>query len=273
MYILLCIVVFLAAYTLNLAVITVGYHRGLAHGAVRLHPKLRWLLLTFGNWITGLDPKAWAVMHRMHHEHSDTPLDPHSPTNVGITGILLEQLRSYERVIIAIMKNDEEVQPFLHGLDFELNWLNRRGLWWLPYVVHASIAGLLAYTTGAWLLALALFVGMLSHPIQGGLVNAFGHAVGGRNFDTDDDSRNNLAVAWLVAGEGFQNNHHAFPSSAKFSYQPWEVDLGFAACLALETVGLVDIETRGLIGTPATAVFHGPELGELTLVEPQSFSA
>src|SRR6187397_604644 len=99
MYLAICGAVFLAAYLLNILMITVGYHRGLAHKAVRLHPALRKAVIVGGNWLTGLDPKAWVVMHRLHHAHSDTALDPHSPMNVGLLGIAAEQLRNYKRVI------------------------------------------------------------------------------------------------------------------------------------------------------------------------------
>src|ERR1043166_5218185 len=104
MYLALCAVVFLAAYFLNVAMITVGYHRGLAHGALRLHPVLRRAVIAGGNWVTGLDPKAWVVMHRLHHAYSDTPSDPHSPLNVGILGIAAEQLRNYKKVIVGLAR-------------------------------------------------------------------------------------------------------------------------------------------------------------------------
>jgi stearoyl-CoA desaturase (delta-9 desaturase) len=249
MYFALCALVFAAAYLLNIVTITVGYHRGLAHGAVRLHPGLRATVVHLGSWVTGLDPKAWVVMHRMHHAHSDTAEDPHSPANVGILGIGLEQLRSYERVLGGLMKNRPRYTKHAKDLDFEVHWLNRRGLWFLPYLLHA-LTGLLLAASGLWLLGLAYFFGMMSHPIQGGLVNSLGHAIGGRNFDTKDNSRNNLLVAWLVFGEGLQNNHHRFPKSAKFSYRSWEPDAGFLACLALETLGLLSVDYGHLIPVP-----------------------
>ena len=249
MYLTICAIVFLSAYLLNVLTITVGYHRGLAHGAVALHPRLRRLLIVAGNWITGLDPKGWVVMHRLHHAHSDTPEDPHSPVNVGLAGIALEQLRSYERVLRGINNNDAAYTKHAYDLDFDLNWLNRTGRWYLPYLAHALV-GLAIAATGAWLLGIAYFVGMMSHPFQGAMVNALGHAVGGRNFDTPDNSRNNLVAALLIAGEGLQNNHHRFPKSAKFSYRSWEPDAGFTACLALESLGLVTIDREHLIPTP-----------------------
>jgi len=94
---------------------------------------------------------------------------------------------------------------------------------------------------------------VMSHPVQGGLVNSLGHAVGGRNFETDDNSRNNHLAAWLIFGEGFQNNHHRYPGSAKFSYRRHEIDLGYVACVALEKVGLAEINREHLIPRPARA--------------------
>lgn len=249
MYFVICALVFFAAYMLNVVMISVGYHRGLAHSAVVLHPVLRRLVIATGSWITGLDPKAWTVMHRMHHAYSDTHEDPHTPTKVGIMGIGLEQLRSYERTLRGLKRQDPKYTEHAHGLDFELNWLNRTKRWYLPYVAHALV-GVIFAASGFWLLGLAYFYGMMSHPIQGWMVNAFGHAVGGRNFDTDDNSRNNLVVAWLVLGEGLQNNHHQHPRSAKFSYRRWEPDPGYTVCLAFETLGLLTIDYEHLIPTP-----------------------
>jgi len=81
----------------------------------------------------------------------------------------------------------------------------------------------------------------MSHPLQGGMVNALGHAYGPRNFATDDNSRNNHLAAWLILGEGFQNNHHHRPGSATFAYARGEVDLGYAACLVLDRLGLITL--------------------------------
>ena len=250
MYFILCALVFLAAYLLNAMTITIGYHRGMAHGSVALAPAVRRALIVGGSWITGIDPKAWSVMHRMHHQHSDTPEDPHSPTNVGLLGIGMEQLRSYERVLRGLIRQEERYTRHTKGLDFPLSWVNRTRRWYLPYLLHATV-GIALALSGMWLLGLGYFLGMMSHPIQGGLVNALGHAVGGRNFDTPDESRNNWIVAALILGEGLQNNHHRFPKSAKFSYHPWEHDMGFRACVLLESVGALTIDYERLIPAPA----------------------
>lgn len=247
-YLAVCLLVFVASYSLIIVTTSIGYHRGLAHGAVRIHPLFRRLLLASGCWLTGIDPKAWVVMHRLHHAASDTPDDPHSPMNVGALGILGEQLRSYNRVLLGLERNEEKYTSL--GRDLERSWPIRSGMWFLPYLLHIGAAVAIVAASGAWLLAAAYFAGMMSHVIQGGLVNTLGHAVGGRNFDLPDNSRNNHAAAWLILGEGLQNNHHRYPSSARFSYRKPEVDPGYLVCRVLERLGVLRIERRTLMPVP-----------------------
>ena len=182
-YYLVCAAIFVVTYLLNMTYITVFYHRGLTHQAVILNPTLRRFVIATGNWVTGLDPKGWSCMHRMHHLYSDTAKDPHSPSNVGIFGVMLAQLNSYNAILRRLKRQNKEFQQIVPDLDFPINWLNLHKLWFLPYVIHLSVWLLLGYTTGMWLLGYAYFLGMMSHPVQGWLVNAFGHAKGYRNFD------------------------------------------------------------------------------------------
>jgi len=210
--------VFLAAYTLHLGYITVFYHRALAHRAVSLRPgTLRFVLLT-GNWVTGLDPKAWACMHRMHHAFSDGPHDPHSPAQAGVLGVLVAQLRAYERTLYALLGRHPDYLRHVRDLDFPVHWLG-----------------------------LAYGVGLMSHPLEGWVINSLGHAVGPRNFDTPDNSRNPWLAALLIYGEGLQNNHHRYPASARFAYRWWEPDLGFALCRLLEALGVLTIDRARLL--------------------------
>ncbi len=250
MYLLACLGVFLAAYLANAIMITVFYHRGLAHRAVTLHPWARKLTIHTGIWFTGLDPKGWACMHRRHHAYSDTERDPHSPVHLGMWGVLFGQLKSYERTLVGLSRGESEFTRAVEDLDFPISWVNRKRVWYLPYLLHLAIALAIAVPTGMWVLAAAYYVGIMSHPIEGWIVNTLGHAVGGRNFETSDSSRNNHLAAWLVLGEGYQNNHHRYATSAKFSYQPWEVDLGYGFCLLLEKLGVLDIRRDTLIPSP-----------------------
>ena len=161
MYAWACLGTLLAAYTLNLGYITVFYHRGFAHRGLRLSSPMQSFVLATGNWVTGLDPKAWACMHRMHHEHSDTPLDPHSPVNVGILGVLRTQLRSYERTLSALMKGNEEYCSVVRDLDFPVNWLNRTKIWYVPYVLQLAFAVGLGLALRAPLLGICCYLGLI----------------------------------------------------------------------------------------------------------------
>jgi fatty-acid desaturase len=261
---LLCGGVLLFGYALNLLYITIFYHRGFTHGAVEIQPWLRRIVQNTGNWITGLDLKAWVCMHRIHHANADGPDDPHSPSNVGIFGVALEQLRSYERILAGLARHDPKYQSVVADLDFEVNWLNRRKLWYLPYIVHAAVGVGLWLVSGLWPLGVVYYFGIMSHPVQGWIVNSFGHAVGSRNFDTPDNSRNNHVAAWLIWGEGLQNNHHAYPGSAKFSYHWWEMDFGYVVVRTLERLGAVRVRRAGLIPSPRARV----EVAERTPAEP-----
>jgi stearoyl-CoA desaturase (delta-9 desaturase) len=247
MYLLVCAVVFIAAYLLNSLYMTVFYHRALCHSAVTLSPRLRRFVVATGNWVTSLDPKGWVCMHRMHHEYSDTADDPHSPSNSSILGVFRAQHKSYERVLVGLYRKDPRFTEHVKDLDFPVHWLNTKRMWLLPLGVHFSVGLAAALVWGMPLLGACYFFGLMCHPIQGWLVNSFGHAHGPRNFDTPDDSRNNAFVAWLIVGEGLQNNHHAHPASAKFSYAPGEFDLGYWFCRGLQRLGGLEINQKTLI--------------------------
>jgi len=263
MYLLACGAVFLAAYLVNMTVISVFYHRGLTHGAVRFGPRTRRWVGLLGVWTTGIDPKAWVCMHRQHHQFSDSPEDPHSPVHKGFWGVLTAQLRSYEAVLRGLIRRKPEVTRVVADLEFDVSWPNRVGHWYLPYLLQLGVAIAIGAASGYWALGFSYWVGMMSHPVQGWIINSFGHAVGGRNFETPDNSRNNQMAAWLVLGEGLQNNHHRFPASAKFAFHPEEIDMGYAVCRFLERLGVLQIYREGLIPAPGEFTSDAGSLGEV----------
>jgi stearoyl-CoA desaturase (delta-9 desaturase) len=243
----LSFIVFFVAYLINTTMISVGYHRGLAHSAVHLSPRTKKFVERWGMWLTGLDPKGWVTMHRLHHEHSDTERDPHSPMTYGLVGVMWAQLHNYKKILVKLLLKDPKTLAITEDLDIEVSPLIKAKMWWLPYVVHAALAVAFALATGLWLVAVAYWLGMMTHPIEGGIVNSVGHAIGGRNFETLDNSRNNHLAAWFILGEGFQNNHHAHPASAKFSFRPSEIDVGYGVTKALAALGMLKIEESTLI--------------------------
>lgn len=222
------------------------YHRCLAHGSVQLSPWMRKCVIHLGVWITGIDPKVWACMHRMHHAHSDTKLDPHSPSNLGMWGVMRGQFVSYQWAMMGLQGKGNAYTAIVSDLDFPVSAHNLKKLWWLPHALHAMIGIIIAVASGGVWLGISYWVGMVNHPLQGWLVNAFAHKYGYRNFDTTDQSTNNTLVALLILGEGYQNNHHAFPRSAKFSVRWYELDSGYMLCRIAQWLGAVKIPTEDL---------------------------
>ncbi len=243
MYEYLCLTVFVAAYLINVCYITVFYHRGLTHQALDISPWAKRFAVATGGWVTGLDPKGWCCMHRLHHRYSDTPKDPHSPVHKGFFMIAYQQLQSYKKVLVGLMRDEKYYSSVVSDFDFDVSWQNKKGMWYLPYLLHLTIALAIGFGFDAWLLGIAYFIGIMSHPIQGWMVNSMGHYLGYRNYNTQDNSRNNTLVAWLVAGEGFQNNHHRYPRAVKFSIKWWEVDWGYALCWIFGVLGVVSFDS------------------------------
>ena len=242
--ILVAFVVFMLGYLLNIFYITVLYHRGLTHSAVRLTPFTMKFLAVTGSWVTGIDPKAWACMHRLHHLHSDTPKDPHSPIHLGVLGVAMGQLRSYQRALGRLIKKERTYTDLVADIPFEVNFLNRKRLWILPYLLHVLLALGIGWLSGHAIIGAAYYIGIMSHPIQGWMVNSLSHRYGYRNHEIGDHSKNNWFVALAVFGEGFQNNHHAAPAQANFAHCGLEVDLGYLLCRLAMSLGLLANDSK-----------------------------
>ena len=214
--------------------VTLYLHRDAAHRAVDLHPAIRhfcrfWLWLT-----TGTSTREWVSIHRKHHARCETADDPHSPQVFGLRKVLLEGAELYR----AEARNAGTLEKFGRGTPDD--WLERRvyshtyaGIWIMiaAFVVLFGVPGIILVA-----------VQLVSQPVlAAGIVNGVGHHTGYRNFETPDASRNILPWGLLIGGEELHNNHHAFPSSARFSIRPWEFDIGWAVLRALSVLGLADI--------------------------------
>ncbi len=229
------VVVTLTVMHVTLLGITLYYHRDQAHRAVDLHPALRhffrlWL------WInTGASTQEWVAVHRKHHAFCEREGDPHSPLLFGLRNIVLRGAEYY-RVEAA---KSETIEKYSQGTPTD--WLERHlyRRWPNLGVVLLVFADLLLFgVPGIILIAIQLTTMPF---LAAGIINGLGHAKGYRNFNTDDVSTNLWPFAIFVAGEELHNNHHAFPTSAKFSQRPWEVDLGWLHLKVLSAIGLAKI--------------------------------
>lgn len=216
--------------------VTVFLHRHQAHRALELHPLVShffriWLWLT-----TGMNTKQWVAIHRKHHAKCETEEDPHSPQVAGIRKVLLDGTALYR----AEAKNQQTMETYGHATPDD--WLERR-----VYTPHPYLGILLML-----LIDLALFgaLGLTVWAVQmmwipfwaAGVINGAGHYWGYRNFETQDAATNIIPLGLIIGGEELHNNHHAYPSSARFSNKWWEFDIGWLYCRTLSMLGLASIK-------------------------------
>jgi stearoyl-CoA desaturase (delta-9 desaturase) len=225
--------------------LTVGYHRFFTHRAFSTNVVVSCILIVMGS-MAGRGPMiSWAAMHRRHHELSDHEGDLHSPNLHGTAA--LGRLRGFLHAHLTWMIEHDypNVAHYVPDLMAERIWVaaNRRYYRWvlLGLLIPAAIGGLAAESlwsavTGfLWGGVVRMFVVEQSMSA----INSVMHTFGARPFSTRGDNSRNLGVMALLAwGEGWHNNHHAFPYSAAFGLRWFEFDPGFLFIRLLETLGL-----------------------------------
>jgi stearoyl-CoA desaturase (delta-9 desaturase) len=212
--------------------LSVFAHRSMAHRAVTLgsipsHVMRFWLWFS-----TGTPTRRWVAVHRKHHVYTDVDGDPHSPLLFGLPRIFFLGYWYYRR---EAMKPDTIEQ---YGKDCPNDWLERN-----VYEKHDNIGLILMLV--ADMLIFGVGPGLVAYGVQiiwvslwaAGFVNGIGHAIGYRNWQTGDTSRNIMPIGIITSGEELHNNHHRWPRSAKFSMKWYELDLGWAFIRAFAAVG------------------------------------
>ncbi len=197
---------------------TVYLHRAIAHRALTLSPGLTAVFRAIIWFLTGIRPRQWAAVHRKHHAFTDEAEDPHSPAQLGWLRVQLTNVMLYRRVA----KDPAQVQKFAR--DLPQSTLDK-------YLLDHALVGL-GITTLVLVLWLGIGVGIATAIFHfvlylslSGAVNAVAHTFGTRPYE---NSATNLQwLAWLTSGEGLHNNHHAAPTSAKFSLDRGQIDPGW----------------------------------------------
>jgi len=221
---------------ITIAGVTIYLHRCQAHRALDLHPVVShffrfWLWLT-----TGMITKEWAAIHRKHHAKCETADDPHSPQILGINRVL------WGGVVLYVKESHKPETMSRYGHGTPDDWLEHNvytplNKWGILITAAADIA-LFGVVPGAIIWG----VQMLWIPFwAAGVINGIGHWWGYRNFVTEDASTNITNVAAWIGGEELHNNHHAYPTSAKFSIRWYEFDLGWAYIQLLSALGLAHV--------------------------------
>ncbi len=254
------VVVTLLWMHVTMMAITLYFHRDQAHRAIDLHPAIRHFF-RFWLWLsTGAPTREWVAVHRKHHAFCEREGDPHSPVLFGLRTVVLEGAELYK----AEAANAETLEKYGQGTPDD--WLERNvysrftysgiGLLVLLDLVVFGVPGIImiAFQLGT----MPLFAA--------GVINGLCHAKGYRNFETNDASTNLWPIGLFVAGEELHNNHHAFPTSARFSIRPRELDMGWLHIKVLDKLGLVKIRRVAAQPELAATAADTPDIGALRAV-------
>ncbi|MCQ4163509.1 acyl-CoA desaturase [Tahibacter harae] len=235
------VVVAVVLYAVRMFALTAFYHRYFSHRTFRTSRAVQFVFAVIGAACVQRGPLWWAAHHRHHHRHADTPADPHAPR---VHGFLWSHAGWFltPRAFATDLSRVRDLAVFP-----ELRWLDRydsavpvalaAALYGLGWALQRWAPGL--ETSGPQLLVwgFAISTVVLFHATV--TINSLAHRFGSRRFDTADDSRNNVWLALLTFGEGWHNNHHFFPGTARQGFRWWEVDLSWYGLRLLALAGLV----------------------------------
>ena len=236
--------IFVGMYLLSGLGITVGYHRLFTHRSFETYRVVQFVLTALGSMAVQGPLLRWVAMHRRHHQHSDHPGDPHSPhlQDPGIAGLLRGLWHAH--VGWVFQPDPEGLARYAQDLRKDVSTRVASALFplWvvLSLLIPTVLGGLL--TMSWWGALLGLLWGGLAriclvHHVTWS-VNSVCHFWGRRPFQVHDESRNNFIFGLLALGEGWHNNHHAFPTSARHGLRWWQLDLTYGFIRMLALVGL-----------------------------------
>ena len=219
------IIFFIALWYLSLFSQTFFHHRYASHRAFtmsRFWERAFYLFAYLTQGASYLSPRAYAIMHRMHHACTDTEKDPHSPKYFSNVFFMMRHSpKIYSGIYNETIQPENQFLkniPHWHTLDEFGESIYSRAMWIFLYVLI-----FIFFAPSAWLLLLLPFT-IVMCPLHGAIINWFGHKYGFINFKLKNTSRNLLPVDLLMLGEGYHNDHHPFPSAANFGARWYEID-------------------------------------------------
>ncbi|MCP4190822.1 MAG: acyl-CoA desaturase [Planctomycetaceae bacterium] len=218
--------------------ICLGFHRLLTHSSFQTYRPVRWAIAFIGGLAGEGAAMDWVANHRKHHAHSDLEGDPHSPLDGAWWSHVFWLAWQYPAD--DLRKHHQHWAPDL-AKDPVLQFIGKTFILW--HVVLAAVIFGLGYAFSGFQMACSLVVwGMflrlclVLHATW--FVNSASHIWGYRNYTTTDQSRNNWWVAIITYGEGWHNNHHAYPRMAAHGHRWWEFDVTFTTIRLMQCVGL-----------------------------------
>lgn len=232
--------------------ITIGFHRLLSHRSFETFRWVKAFWMMVGSMSVEGAPLTWCAVHRRHHGHSDQAGDPHSPNldGPGIWGLIKGLWHGQVGWLFSGYWSKPDMEKYVPDLikDRLLVWINRYYfLFVLASLAVPTVAGMIIqyfFIDGnIWFGALLGFLWgglvriFLTHHVTWS-INSICHVFGKRQFRSGDHSTNNMICAVMSMGEGWHNNHHAFPSSARHGLLWYQFDMSWLIIRTMETLGL-----------------------------------
>jgi stearoyl-CoA desaturase (delta-9 desaturase) len=252
--VLLALLIGFAVSQIALFCTTIYLHRGLSHKALTVSRPARMAFRVVLWLTTGIRPRQWVAVHRRHHAFTDVPGDPHSPVLLGFWHVQLGNVYLYKK---AIREGDATMR---YAKDLPPDKLDR-GLFDHAFIGLGIGITMLCLTFGWEVGLMAAGFHTVIYLSLNAAVNAIGHTYGKRIYD--NNARNTQWLAWLAAGEGLHNNHHAAPTSAKLALHRREIDPAWWVILLMTRLGQANIRLSGV--RLASAVLGDPGEGERQL--------
>lgn len=225
------VIIFTVMYVITELGVTVGYHRMLVHQSFQTNPVVKFIFLMLGSMTMQGPAINWASIHLKHHAFTDDHEDPHSPTMKG-------WLHSHFGWIFSTTQEEVEEARKTFGRKFYQDklivFMNNTFFLW------TVLGFVISYLLGGWTgLLWGGFVRLFFTLHVTWSVNSVCHIFGSRLFNTTDESKNNFLIGLLAMGEGWHNNHHAFPRSAFHGMRWWQIDFSGYLIRGMEAIHLV----------------------------------
>lgn len=243
------VLAFLGLYVFGTLGVSLCFHRLLTHRSLVCPDWLEHSLAVLGLCCVQDTPARWVGIHRKHHEHADEQPDPHRPLAGFLwahIGWMIHRNRDLTRLkLVSQYSKDIMRDPFYARLEQNFRWVRIVLISWLCFFGSGFSVELLLHGNGPRAVQFGLSVLVWGVFVRTVLVwhitwsvNSVTHLWGYRNYETSDCSRNNILLGLLSNGEGWHNNHHADPRSARFGRRWWELDVTWLTIRVLSALGL-----------------------------------
>jgi stearoyl-CoA desaturase (delta-9 desaturase) len=234
------LIFFLCHWFFSLFFQTFFLHRYASHKMFKMSPfweKVFYFCTFIFQGSSFLNPRAYAIMHRMHHAYSDTEKDPHSPHFIkDVWGLMIKTKNIY----LDYLRFKIEPEPAFRDRYPTWHVVDRIGDLWITRLCFITFyISFYVIFANHWWLFLLLPIHFLMGPIHGAVVNWCGHKYGYSNHDNDDHSKNTLPFDFLMLGELFQNNHHKKPNNVNFAQRWWEFDPSYPIIKAMHKLRII----------------------------------